>query len=952
MSRSVRTVLLGIGGLLLILVVLVLVNVEEAPKIACSAADMSAKENRNGREVWGPTDVNAQIGNQRLLVGTNEKGTMTVFKYPTPSYADQIKHHALDRRVPYYGSDPNAGAFLGVIVTTPDGSTTFDWLRDWGPVATTDPEYGDHVHQTWRSDVSDGLVTEFRNDSLGLSVRVTNAVPTDTDVFIRDVTVTADSDAAVTDVELVSYENFNLVEDKDALVPTQDWCSEAENGEEAAYDPSTDAVVHANPDRDHGWFGQDGEEFSIATAMAFDGESTQHQVAGDDYRGDHPGDPYRLLTGGRTDLPGRDQFSGQTSAVLTKDLNFDNGQGRARVYFSAASAPTPRQDLSDAAVRKIEAARTLSLQQVLRQKEKWFEKYVGGAPMPAGASKNVTNVSRRTLVSVVQVWDDETQNEHGFSGNLVASITTQGPYGADWIRDGAYFNYMLDRYFGPQGEGLHDWVAQHNRWYMSLQQNPGGPCPEHCHDSMKYYDYAGLIPSFGPFPRWFAQSLPTASVVPRGGWAMNYYADGQPAGPLGGEIDETAYGAWTLWDHYAVTGDEAYLRRIYPAIRLVGDYLTERCVEEKTGLQCPRPEDDNFEHTQTIVGGGSAYAGLASATKAAAAMHRLTGERRYAEQALRYARRRDALGQAIEEHYWSEAEGFYGKRSGFPSPRVAMPAFLRPVEDPKMEAHLKSMWDNVRPTFEGKRDQGQYEAKSLIGLGIAARKSDTPPVRLDSVRKGVNWIADKHARSNSTYVMGEAWVRETYADGEVDSAVSQPHVWEQLLFYMTSLIAYDDSSGTAYDKIGNDVYRMWRRHDAAVTGLQVPENAGPYAPGDTIEATATVTNEAPVAQRYHLKARVEGPNEELRTGTTTEVGPLPPGDATQVSLAWAVTAERSGASGRRDVRLSVWRAAPTGDDDTVDPADIAARPTALAAERYRRVRLDADTLARGSEVGR
>jgi len=948
-SRIVRNVLLGIGGLFAVLIALILVNIEEAPTIACSAADMAAKENRNTREVWGPTDLNAQIGNQRLLVGTNQKGTMTVFKYPTPSYADQVKHHALDRRAPYYGSDPNAGALLGVIVTTEAGSTRFDWLRDWGPVATTDPEYGEHVDQSWRSGDSDALVTTFHNDRLGLRVRVTDAVPTDTDVFIRDVTVTAEEGSPVTDVELVSYENFNLVEDKDALAPTQDWCSEDENGETATYDASTDAVVHSRPDRDHGWFGQDGAEFSIATAMAFDGTSAQHQVAGDNERGDHSSDPYRLLTEGATELPGRDRFRGQTSAALTKDLDFDDGTGQARVYLSAASASSPGQDLSDAAARKIETARGLSLPEVHRQKRKWLEQYVGGAPMPAGASENVTRVSRRALVSVAQVWDGQTQNEHGFAGNLVASIATQGPYGADWIRDGAYFNYVLDRYFGPQGHGLHDWVAQHNRWYMSLQQNPGGPCPEHCHDSMKYYDFAGLVPSYGPFPRWFAESIPTASVVPRGGWAMNYYADGQPAGPLGGEIDETAYGAWTLWDHYAVTGDDAYLRRIYPAIRLVGEYLTEDCVEESTGLQCPRPEDDNFEHTQTIVGGASVYAGLASATKAAAAMHRLTGERRYAEQALRYARRRDALGQAIDTHYWNEAEGYYGRRSGFPSPRVAMPAFLRPVDDPKMKAHLTSMWANVRPTFDGERDQGQYEAKSLIGLGLAARTSDDSPVGLEKVRKGVKWIADHHARSNSTYVMGEAWVRETYADGEVDSAVSQPHVWEQLLFYMSSLLAYGDSSGTALDKMGNDVYATWRRHDASVDRITIASRNASYAPGDTVEGTTTITNDAPVAQRYHLKVQVEGLGGEHRVATGRNVGSIPPGDSVQVTISWSVG---EGAAGPRDVRLGVWRAVARGTDDTVDPRDVAARPTALTADRYRRVELDADTLAQAFEVSR
>jgi hypothetical protein len=440
MSRFLWYALSGIGGLLLISAAFLAVNVAEAPKIACSAAEMEKKKNRSGREVWGPTDLNAQIGNQKLLVGTNQKGTLTVFKYPNPSYADQIKHHAFDRRAPYYGSDPNAGAFLGVIMKMEDGSTKFDWLREWGPLSTKNPEYGDHVNQRWRSKSSDALITEFSNDALGLNVRVTSTVPRGEDVFIRDITVERTSQSSVSGIELVSYENFNLVEDKDELAPTQDWCSEGENGETATYVHPTDAVVHASPDRDHGWLGQSGAEFSIATAMAFDGKSSQHQVSGDDYRGDHSNDPYRLLSEGDTNLPGQDQFRGQTSVALTKTLDLEDGQDQARLYFAAASAPTPGKDLSDAVIQKIETARSLSLQQVLQEKRRWFEQYVQGAPMPAGASENVSRVSRRSLVSVVQVWDDQTQNEHGFGGNLVASIATQGPYGADWIRDGAYFN--------------------------------------------------------------------------------------------------------------------------------------------------------------------------------------------------------------------------------------------------------------------------------------------------------------------------------------------------------------------------------------------------------------------------------------------------------------------------------------------------------------------------------
>ncbi|MCX2818027.1 hypothetical protein EGH25_01475 [Haladaptatus sp. F3-133] len=892
----------------------------EAPEVLCRASGSGIlgtfsndeKYGHQGSEVWGPTDLNSQISNQRLAVGTNQKGTMTLFKYPNPSYADQIKHHAFDRREDYYGSDPNSGAFLGAVITKEDGTQESTWFREWGPLNTTDPDYGDHVNQTWASEFSDTLITRYGNDRLGLDVTVTNLVPKEHDVFIRDVYVDARDGSPVEEVEVVSYENFNLVDDKDSLSPTQDWCSEGENAETAEYDAGSDAVLHHSPTDP---WSESGAEFSVATGMAFDGESTQHQVAGDDYMGDSPNDPYVLLSDGNFDLPGEESYTGQTSVAMTKDIGFDDGQGSARVYFAAAHDKEPNKDLSDEVATKIENARDLSVQDEIQDKEEWFRQYVEDAPMPENAPENVKKVARRSLVSIVQAWNDETVNEHGFSGNIPAAVTTQPPYGADWIRDGAYFDYIIDRFIS--GDGRHDWVNQHNRWYMSLQQNPDGPCPEHCHDNMKDYNYADLVPQ--------------VSSVPEGGWAMNYYADGDVAAPIGGEIDETAYGAWTFWDHYAVTGNETYLQRIYPAIRLVGDRLTYDCVDEDTGLQCQRPEDDNPKKTQTIIGGASAHAGLSAATKAASEMYGITGDEAYADEARAYAERRDELGQAIEKEYWNETAGYYGEKKGGPSPRVGMPAFLRPYDDPRMKEHMASMWGSVNATFQGELDQGQYEAKTLIGLGLAAQRSEDPAVEVDHIRDGLNWIADNHARSNSTYIMGEAWVRETYADGEIDSAQGQPHIWEQGLFYLSSLIAYGNE--TARERIGKDVYEEWRKHDAKLTGVDV--GSGVYTYGDTVEATATVVNDAEVSQNYTVEFTVNGSNGEV-TAEEREVGAIPAGGNETVTLTWDAGSD----AGSYDATVTVWKA----------EGDPAVEPTALSSDGFRHTRLDSTTVSEAFDV--
>lgn len=934
---------------------------DEIPAILCRAQDMEGKYDRSTREEWGPTDVNAQVGNQRLSVGMNELGSITVFKYPGPSFSSQVKHHAMDRQAPYYGADPNNGAFLGLIYETEAGETDFDWIRDWGPVQTTDPDYADHVEQYWDNHESDTLITEFTNDDLGLTVRVIDAMPHDDDVHVRDVDIVAADGSPVTDVELVSYANFNLVDNKDAAVPTQDWCDESQNDADVSYDADADAIVYETVDHESSlpdeMIQRAGPEFSVATAMAFDGESTQYQIGADQFMiedeqaeegdseqfDDDPADPFTLLSEGTYDLPGEDTHTGQVSTALTRDVDFSDGVGEARIYFGAAADDEPELELGDDAVERIDSVTDRDLDTIIDEKEEWFAQYIEGAPMPDGAPENVTKLSKRSLVTLIQVFDPYTENEHGLSGTTIAAVPTQAPYGADWVRDGAYFNYALDRFMGSQPQ--HDWVNQHNRWYMSLQQNPDGECPEHCHDNMQYYDLGlGIIPESTLLRTIAADALPFMSAVHEGEWAMNYYADGVPAGPLGGQVDQTAYGAFAMYDHYAVTGNESYLADVYPGIKLAADRLTEpgECVDDETRLQCFRPEDDNPEFTQSIRGGASVYMGLDAAAKAAAGMYEATGEDRYAEDALAYAQRRDELSTAMDEHYWNETgggplgESFYGERMGFPSARVAMSSFMRPIDHPRMRGHLESMWNDVNRSFQGEVEAGQYETKRLIGLGVAARESDDPPVSLEELEMGVEWLAEEAARSESTHVLGEAWLNQTYGDGRVDAAVSQPHTWQQLLTYMSALVIYGNETIDEADQVGYESYTEWRRNDPAIVAVETDDGVA----GEAVDVTVTVENQAPVEQAYHLTADLAAPYEMTDPVATVEVGPIPAGETDTATLTWDTG---DATSGEHELTVTAWKSAAVNEDGEPDAMALVANPTALADPDLRHVELDVST---------
>src|SRR5699024_7834008 len=81
---------------------------------------------------YGPTDVQAQTGDGRLTVNENASGTLTVFKYPNPSYYNQIKYLAVSRDAHGHvlAQYPNEGSFAGLVYQTKQG-TRFAWLKDW-----------------------------------------------------------------------------------------------------------------------------------------------------------------------------------------------------------------------------------------------------------------------------------------------------------------------------------------------------------------------------------------------------------------------------------------------------------------------------------------------------------------------------------------------------------------------------------------------------------------------------------------------------------------------------------------------------------------------------------------------------------------------------------------------------------------------------------------------------
>jgi hypothetical protein len=697
-------------------------------------------------EAYGPTDVNAQAGNGHVTVDENAAGTITVFKYPNPSLYNQIKYFAVSRDAQgrVHTRFPNEGSFAGIGWRTRKG-TGFAWLRDW------------RATQGWDSPDLPVPVTTYRSPKrLGLSVTLFDFAPPGGDAFVREIWVRRSLHSPVRSAWLSYYANFNPVASHIPLLPIADWCTPGSD-QHAAYDAPTHAVVSS-------WSGTDdatGKNTSVAVALGFDRADSSHQVGQDAYdpasdgAGGHDGydeartPPYRLS--------GDTVADGQTTSALTRNLHFDRrGRAAARVLMTGGA------DASGALGALAKARLARAAQQIRAVRRDW-RGFLSHTRLPADAPRRVTDVAKRSLISLRLARAAD-------GGAIVASVNTQGPYGEDWIRDGAFMNHMLDE------NGLADWVTLHNLFYTRVQASPENPSP----------------------------------LRPSGNWPMASYSDGVDGAPIPWEIDETGLGIWTLYDHATFLEGAAassYLQAVYPAIVRAADFLT-LCEDPTNGMQCTANEDDNYTPSQSLHGAETVYLGLRSAIAAA----KLIGDKD--ARVGRWQGRLDRLGAAIDKLY-DPAKHAYGEANSGGNAYVLdfndggwllWPVQYKPYASPEMKGEAAAVEHAMNAELTEPR--GQYEGKSLLGLAYAYAGDKQALARL---RKPLDYMAE--SVTTPTGLFGESWIR--LANGHVIPVQDMPHVWEHSLFYMAALHIY---GARPYAFQGIDAYARGCRSGAAPRG--------------------------------------------------------------------------------------------------------------------------------------
>ena len=504
-------------------------------------------------EQYGPTDISAVSGNQRMSVGLNPDATVTVLKWPSPSYYDQVKYRTTDRSEPRFGAKPNEGAFLGLGFKKASAKWQFAWLRDWAS------------RQRFADDDGDEVVTVFRNARHGLRVVVRDVVVHDRDTLTRVVTVRRSKRSAVTRARVISFANFNPVYSKRMGDPSDDWCDESDNDEGALYNARNDAIVHARSGVDE----STGQPSGVAIAMGFDGSSTGFEVGVDVYETGATSMISAYDDAGDARLSGNETATGQADAAIADDLGLRSRRaGTTVVHVSAAYT-------SGEAISLLNQMRDRSIRAIRRGKSAWWRRWLDSARIPRSAPPVVVKVAKRSLISVRQTTDRR--------GLIVASIATQPPLGLDWVRHGAYINKLLHTAGHPE------MARKHNIRYAQLQAGVGGTTPAGNWAENYYADGT----TGGPRTHEIDQTG-------LGMWTLwDHFATTRDRPYLFQAADSVVYEAIQRAAHY------------------LSDNPPIGCRDPATGLHCTSNEEGSAQPRRSIVGAQAVWLGLGAAVEAA-----------------------------------------------------------------------------------------------------------------------------------------------------------------------------------------------------------------------------------------------------------------------------------------------------------------------------------------------
>ncbi len=409
-----------------------------------AASALATVGDYNGLEqLFGPADISAATGNGALTVCANPHGRISVCRWPSPSYHDQVAYRTRSEELPALGVAPWHGLMWGVRIS---GETR--WLT--GPPWT--------ATQRYRHPAATIIETLSQWPNSDLAVTQTVFVHPVHDLLVAQVRVRGAGQAP----ELYWYANFAPCTRLIPELPVADWALDAYNDFAVFAEGAPTTIYHFRPHR------PGADAWAKAERQAADG--TLGQKAGDFGDGvwigytspepivgfqcgnqDTPTSAFRQA--GEGCLRSESAAVGQCNGVLALVPQQDGDEYRATVYvaFGANRAEV------DAALNYAQRSGYANL---ARRHEVYWGWRVGLAALPATDDQELLVLCTRCLVTLQQAMDRTT-------GAMVRCPGTQPPLALDWARHGFWMTLALDM------AGYRDLAEKHTLFYCETVRTEG-----------------------------------------------------------------------------------------------------------------------------------------------------------------------------------------------------------------------------------------------------------------------------------------------------------------------------------------------------------------------------------------------------------------------------------------------------------------------------------------------
>ncbi len=545
------------------------------------ATDMASES------VMGASNYATALGNGRLFVEVSPWAELTVFRWPNPTYSDQLRYFTL----------ANGTSLKVKPVRRGNDAPSKDWSRygrpvepcpglgSSGGVITTNGKTLWSHDPVWKSsrrfEPEDGTVLLTKLEDSGINMLVEDFIHPKYDLMVRKFTLDGPAE------KFVYHSTFAPFMAEPGEYMNND---PKRAGFAALYLKEDDLIIHFKPHESSDLRVKKNREVILTAAdldNAFPGggvfiawgfgtASDEHHVGSDHcekYKKDAPQYVYEAARDDALNM--NDYYEGKVDAKLAKRL--ERNENQVTVYIAIATSAAEAMGIIERARKAESELKSETVNHWLGISEK--------IRIPDEAGENNLRVAKRSLLNLIQGQDKK-------GGCIVASISRQPAYNFDWPRDGAFFDLALDM------AGFPELVDLHHEFYRRTQFDK----------------------SFGFAPARMV-NFQAPVFKPSGHWPSNMAADGSVGSVpkfIHFEIDETALTAWNMWRHWKCLPDEQareYSARMKSTLEAGADALVDY-VDIKKGWTKPAFEDDSFLPGATLHGVTSVLAGLASACDA------------------------------------------------------------------------------------------------------------------------------------------------------------------------------------------------------------------------------------------------------------------------------------------------------------------------------------------------